>query len=128
MPLEQTAVTLNLSLLFPRQIDVHRDALLGSLKTKQYAPIRRFSVSAKEQGTLTPSLEAVGPMLTDWPVLRDLARWSRSGRSPTSPLRLRTVHFGKQRIAEQMRPLWLSAKSQRSYTRSGVHSACSAED
>jgi hypothetical protein len=57
---------------------------------------------------------------------------SQSGRSasekPTSPFRLRTVHFGKQRIAEQMRPLWRSAKSQRSYTWSGVHSACSAED
>ena len=69
MPLEQTAVTLNLSLLFPRQIDVVVDALLGSLKTKQYAPIRCFSVSAKEQGTLTPSLAAVGRLLTDWPVL-----------------------------------------------------------
>ena len=45
------------------------DALLGSLKTKQYAPIRCFSVSAKEQGTLTPSLAAVGRLLTDWPVL-----------------------------------------------------------
>jgi hypothetical protein len=50
------------------------DALLGSLKTKQYAPIRCFSVSAKEQGTLTPSLAAIGRLLTDWPVLPVLLR------------------------------------------------------
>ena len=83
------------------------DALLGSLKTKQYAPIRCFSVSAKEQGTLTPSLAAVGRLLTDWPVLPVLTA-GREGHllrrfdcalstSANSGLRNRRAHSGAVR-------------------------------
>lgn len=84
---------------------------------------RCSSPGCVEARTRLTRWDHVGPVLT---------RRSRSGRSasekPTSPLQLRTVHFGRQRIAERMLPRWRSAKSQRSYTWSDVHSACSAED